>query len=77
VIQGKGVATYPSGDVYVGMFVDGVRQGEGTLTYASGESIWHQTAMVAATARPQRAYFVSRVAAGIAGVKRRSSAQLL
>jgi hypothetical protein len=32
-----GVATYSNGDVYEGMFVNGRRQGEGVMRYASGE----------------------------------------
>ena len=34
--NGKGVATYPNGDVYDGYFVDGLREGAtGTYTYNS------------------------------------------
>lgn len=34
--SGKGVATYPNGDVYDGYFVDGLREGNtGTYTYNS------------------------------------------
>lgn len=33
--EGKGTATYPNGDTYVGLFKDGVRHGYGVYTYAS------------------------------------------
>ncbi len=35
---GKGVATYPNGDVYDGEFSQGVRQGKGKYTYGQGEN---------------------------------------
>jgi len=34
-----GVATYSNGDVYEGNFVDGKRQGEGTIRFASGDVV--------------------------------------
>ena len=42
---------------------------------SKGDGRGRHTLIVAATARPHRAYFASRVAASIAGVNRRSSAQ--
>jgi len=33
--SGEGTATFPSGDVYTGGFLDGMRSGQGTYTYAA------------------------------------------
>lgn len=35
-LNGRGTLTYPSGDEYVGDFVNGVRSGEGTYTWKNG-----------------------------------------
>lgn len=35
---GKGVATYPNGDIYDGEFLNGVRHGKGKYTYGTGEN---------------------------------------
>ncbi|MBF21427.1 MAG: 2-isopropylmalate synthase, partial [Marinovum sp.] len=46
----NGVATYANGDVYEGNFVKGKRQGEGTITFATGQEQtgeWKNGALVA------------------------------
>jgi hypothetical protein len=45
VIDGQGIATYPSGEVYEGAFVGGEREGQGKLTYFAdqiSEGIWQK-----------------------------------
>ena len=39
--DGKGLATYPTGDTYDGYFKDGIRHGKGTYTYSTkgGEEV--------------------------------------
>lgn len=38
VSAGKGVLTYPNGDVYDGLWLDGMRHGKGALTCVLGDS---------------------------------------
>ena len=48
-IAGKGIATYSNGDVYEGTFVNGRRQGQGTIKFANGRSAkgnWQDGALI-------------------------------
>ena len=50
-MTGLGVATYPGGDRYEGNFAKGKREGQGKLTYATGEvaeGMWRAGILVAA-----------------------------
>jgi MORN repeat len=49
------VATYPEGDVYEGLFKAGKREGQGKLTYASGEvaeGVWQNGILTAPPEAP-------------------------
>ena len=49
MIDGQGIATYATGEVYEGAFVGGEREGQGRLTYSTdkiSEGLWQKGLLV-------------------------------